>query len=49
MAAQWLVRAMEAIAPDVTRERLMSELERTTPGLHRSIDLVFLGSDPWEP
>ena len=49
MAAQWLVRAMEAIAPDVTRERLMSELERTTPELHRSIDLVFLGSDPWEP
>ncbi len=49
MAAQWLVKAMEAIAPNVTRERLMKELKRTTPGLHRSIDLVFLGSDPWEP
>ncbi len=49
MAAQWLVKAMEAIAPDITRKRLMDELKRTTPGLHRSIDLVFLGSDPWEP
>ncbi len=49
MAAQWLVKAMEAIAPDITRERLIDELKRTTPGLHRSIDLVFLGSDPWEP
>lgn len=49
MAAQWLVAAMEAIAPDITRDRLMNELKRTTPGLHRSIDLVFLGSDPWEP
>ena len=49
MAAQWLIQAMETIAPNVTRERLMSELKRSTPGLHRSIDLVFLGSDPWEP
>ena len=49
MAAQWLVEAMESIAPDVTRDRLIDELRRTTPGLHRSIDLVFLGSDPWEP
>ena len=49
MAAQWLVKAMEAIAPDITRERLVNELKRTTPGLHRTVDLVFLGSDPWEP
>ena len=49
MAAQWLVQAMETIAPEITRDRLMKELKRTTPGLHRSIDLVFLGSDPWEP
>ena len=49
MAAQWLVKAMEAIAPDITRQRLVNELKRTTPGLHRTIDLVFLGSDPWEP
>ena len=49
MAAQWLVEAMESIAPDITRDRLVDELRRTTPGLHRSIDLVFLGSDPWEP
>ena len=49
MAAQWIVKAMEAIAPDVTRERLVNELKRTTPGLHRTVDLVFLGSDPWEP
>ena len=49
MAAQWLVQAMETIAPEITRDRLMNELRRTTPGLHRSIDLVFLGSDPWEP
>ena len=49
MAAQWLIQAMETIAPNVTRERLMSELKRSTQGLHRSIDLVFLGSDPWEP
>ena len=49
MAAQWIVKAMEAIAPDVTRERLVNELRRTTPGLHRTVDLVFLGSDPWEP
>ena len=49
MAAQWLIQAMETIAPNVTRDRLMSELKRSTPGLHRSIDLVFLGSDPWEP
>ena len=49
MAAQWLVQAMETIAPEITRDRLMNELKRTTPGLHRSIDLVFLGSDPWEP
>ena len=49
MAAQWLVQAMEKIAPEITRDRLMNELKRTTPELHRSIDLVFLGSDPWEP
>ena len=49
MAAQWLVKAMEAIAPEITRGRLINELKRTTPGLHRNIDLVFLGSDPWEP
>ena len=49
MAAQWLVKAMEAIAPDITRQRLVNELKRTTPGLHRTVDLVFLGSDPWEP
>ncbi len=49
MAAQWLVQAMETIAPEITRDRLMNELKRTTPELHRSIDLVFLGSDPWEP
>ena len=49
MAAQWLVEAMESIAPDINRDRLVDELRRTTPGLHRSIDLVFLGSDPWEP
>lgn len=49
MAAQWLVESMESIAPDITRDRLVDELRRTTPGLHRSIDLVFLGSDPWEP
>lgn len=49
MAAQWLVQAMETIAPEITRDRLINELKRTTPGLHRSIDLVFLGSDPWEP
>ena len=49
MAAQWLVQAMETIAPEITRDRLMNELKRTTPGLHRSIDLIFLGSDPWEP
>ena len=49
MAAQWLVQAMEMIAPEITRDRLMNELKRTTPELHRSIDLVFLGSDPWEP
>ena len=49
MAAQWLVEAMEKIAPEITRDRLMNELKRTTPELHRSIDLVFLGSDPWEP
>ena len=49
MAAQWLIQAMETIAPEITRDRLMNELKRTTPELHRSIDLVFLGSDPWEP
>ncbi len=49
MAAQWLVHAMETVAPEITRDRLMNELKRTTPKLHRSIDLVFLGSDPWEP
>ena len=49
MAAQWLLQAMETIAPETTRDRLMNELKRTTPELHRSIDLVFLGSDPWEP
>ena len=49
MAAQWLVQAMETIAPEITRDRLMNELKRTTPELHRSIDLIFLGSDPWEP
>ena len=49
MAAQWLVQAMETVAPEITRDRLMNELKRTTPELHRSIDLVFLGSDPWEP
>jgi branched-chain amino acid transport system substrate-binding protein len=49
MAAQWLVEAMESIAPDINRDRLVDELKRTTPNLHRSIDLVFLGSDPWEP
>ncbi|MDA9889300.1 ABC transporter substrate-binding protein [Synechococcus sp. AH-224-G16] len=49
MAAQWLVQAMETVAPEITRDRLMNELKRTTPKLHRSIDLVFLGSDPWEP
>jgi branched-chain amino acid transport system substrate-binding protein len=49
MAAQWLVQAMETVAPEITRGRLMNELKRTTPELHRSIDLIFLGSDPWEP
>ena len=49
MAAQWLVKAMEMIAPEITRDRLINELKRTIPDLHRSIDLVFLGSDPWEP
>ncbi len=49
MAAQWLVQAMEMVAPEITRDRLMNELKRTTPELHRSIDLIFLGSDPWEP
>ena len=49
MAARWLVNAMEAVAPQITRERLSKELLRTTPGLHRSVDLIFLGSDPWEP
>jgi branched-chain amino acid transport system substrate-binding protein len=49
MAAQWLVQAMETVAPEITRDRLMNELKRTTPELHRSIDLIFLGSDPWEP
>ena len=49
MAARWLIEAMEAIAPEITRERLVQELRRTTPSLHRSVDLIFLGSDPWEP
>ena len=49
MAARWLVQAMETVAPEITRDRLMNELKRTTPELHRSIDLIFLGSDPWEP
>lgn len=49
MAARWLIEAMEAIAPEITRERLVQELKRTTPTLHRSVDLIFLGSDPWEP
>lgn len=49
MAARWLIEAMEAISPEITRERLVQELRRTTPSLHRSVDLIFLGSDPWEP
>lgn len=49
MAARWLIEAMEAISPEITRERLVQELRRTTPTLHRSVDLIFLGSDPWEP
>ena len=52
LAARWLVKAMQAIAPDITRERLVGELKRTGPiqeGQTSSIDLVFLGSDPWEP
>ena len=49
MAARWLIEAMEAISPEITRERLVQELKRTTPTLHRSVDLIFLGSDPWEP
>ncbi len=52
MAARWLVKAMQNIAPDITRDRLVAELKRTGPiqeGQPNSIDLVFLGSDPWEP
>lgn len=52
MAARWLVKAMQNIAPDITRDRLVAELKRTGPiqeGQPNSIDLVFLGSAPWEP
>ena len=49
LAARWLVKAMEAIAPDINRERLVDELSRTSADLERSIDLVFLGSGPWKP
>lgn len=49
MAARWLLAAMEAIAPNITRERLKQELLRTTPGLHRKVDIIFLGSNAWEP
>ncbi len=49
LAAQWLVKAMAAIAPDINRDRLVEELNRTSPGLERNIDLVFLGSGPWQP
>ena len=52
MAARWLVTAMQNIAPDITRDRLVAELQRTGPiqeGQPNTIDLVFLGSDPWQP
>ena len=52
LAARWLVTAMRNVAPDITRDRLVAELKRTGPiqeGQTSSIDLVFLGSDPWEP
>ena len=52
LAARWIVEAMENIAPDITRERLVAELKRTEPiqeGQTNTIDLVFLGSDPWQP
>lgn len=49
MAARWLVKAMQNIAPDITLNCLVAELKRTGPiqeGQPNSIDLVFLGSDP---
>ena len=52
LAARWLVQAMQTIAPEITRERLVQELQRTGPmqnSTTSSIDLVFLGSAPWEP
>ena len=52
LATRWLVKAMRSIAPEITRERLIEELRRTEPSRNPQrggIDLVFLGSDPWEP
>jgi len=49
LAARWLVQALEAIAPDISRERLVEELSRTSPDLKRNVNLVFLGSGPWQP
>ena len=49
LAARWLVQALEAIAPDISRARLIEELSRTSPDLKRNVDLVFLGSGPWQP
>ena len=49
LAARWLIQALKEIAPDISRERLIEELSRTSPELKRTVDLVFLGSGPWQP
>lgn len=49
LAARWIIQTLEAIAPDISRERLVEELTRTSPDLKRNVDLVFLGSGPWLP
>lgn len=53
LAAEWLINALKNLGPQPTRSALMKELKRTSPVQNRrgsqNVDLVFLGSGPWQP
>lgn len=53
LATEWLINALKNLGPQLNRASLVKELKRTSPIQNgqgtRNVDLVFLGSGPWEP
>ena len=51
LIGEWLGETLQSLGANITRQSLVKALKATSPVNQddNSVDLVFLGSGPWEP